>query len=136
MKLRFQADADLNQIIVSGTVRREPSIDFQTASAAGFEGLSDSQVLERAAQEGRLLVSHDQTTMPKHSDSWPTARRLSGKLAWERRYDIEKVRAFACWGLLGLVRQLGLCRPSAYPDTPVGGMHVGNLTVRTELPTR
>lgn len=29
MKIRFQADADLNQIIVLATVRREPSIDFQ-----------------------------------------------------------------------------------------------------------
>lgn len=66
MKLRFQADADLNQNIVYGTVRREPSIDFQTASEAGFQGLSDSQVLERTAQEGRVLVTHDQTTMPKH----------------------------------------------------------------------
>ena len=33
MKIRFQADADLNQIIVLATVRREPSIDFQTAEA-------------------------------------------------------------------------------------------------------
>lgn len=78
MKLRFQADADLNQIIVSATVRREPSIDFQIASAAGFEGLSDSQVLERAAQEGRLLVSHDQTTMPRHFSDFIAARRSPG----------------------------------------------------------
>jgi len=28
-------DADLNQVIVLATVRREPSIDFQTAGAAG-----------------------------------------------------------------------------------------------------
>jgi len=36
MKIRFQADADLNQIILLATVRREPSIDFQTAEAAGL----------------------------------------------------------------------------------------------------
>jgi len=35
MKIRFQADADPNQIILLATIRREPSIDFQTAQAAG-----------------------------------------------------------------------------------------------------
>ena len=47
-------------------MRREPSVDFQTATAAGLEGLRDLQVLERAATAGRVLVSHDQSTMPQH----------------------------------------------------------------------
>jgi hypothetical protein len=64
MKVRFQADADLHQMIVTALVRREPGVDFQTATAAGLEGLLDPQVLERAATEGRMLVSHDQSTMP------------------------------------------------------------------------
>jgi len=41
MKVRFQADADLNQNIVKATLRLEPGIDFQTASAAGLMGLPD-----------------------------------------------------------------------------------------------
>jgi hypothetical protein len=32
MKVRFQADADLNAEIVAGVLRREPSTDFQTAA--------------------------------------------------------------------------------------------------------
>jgi hypothetical protein len=32
MKPRFLADADFNQKIVLGLLRREPTIDFQTAS--------------------------------------------------------------------------------------------------------
>ena len=56
MKIRFQADADLNQIIVLATVRREPSIDFQTAGAAGLAARNDEEVLEVAARDGRLLV--------------------------------------------------------------------------------
>jgi hypothetical protein len=66
MSIRFQADADLNQMIVLATIRREPSIDFQTAPAAGLAGLADPLVLKRAAQAGRVLVSHDQRTMPRH----------------------------------------------------------------------
>src|SRR5437867_5393384 len=49
MKVRFQADADLNQIIVKATLRREPSIDFQTAQAANLPGLGDQEVLAIAA---------------------------------------------------------------------------------------
>jgi hypothetical protein len=66
MKIRFQADADLNQIIVLATVRREPSIDFQTAVAAGLATRNDQEVLDVAARDGRLLVTHDQKTMPRH----------------------------------------------------------------------
>lgn len=66
MPMRFQADADLNQIIGTAIVRRVPEIDFTTATAGGLEGLSDLDVLALAAREGRILVTHDQTTMPTH----------------------------------------------------------------------
>lgn len=66
MKVRFQADADFNHVILSATVRREPGVDFQTATAAGMEGLQDQDVLRVAAREGRVLVTHDRRTMPGH----------------------------------------------------------------------
>lgn len=66
MKVRFQADVDLNQIIVKATVRHEPLIDFQTAQAANLDGLSDTEVLAFAASTGRILVTHDLKTMPKY----------------------------------------------------------------------
>jgi len=66
MKVRFQADADLHQMIVTALMRRAPGVDFHTATVAGLGGLLDPQVLERAATEGRVLVSHDQSTMPQH----------------------------------------------------------------------
>jgi Domain of unknown function (DUF5615) len=66
MKIRFQADADLNEEIVLGVIRREPGIDFKAATEAGLRGLPDSDVLARAAQENRILVSHDRRTMPAH----------------------------------------------------------------------
>lgn len=66
MKVRYQADADLNQRIIQATKRREPSIDFQTASEANLFGLKDSGVLAMAARDGRILVTHDRKTMPGH----------------------------------------------------------------------
>ncbi len=66
MKVRFQADADFNEIIVKAVSRREPSIDFQTAFSAGIAGISDEDVLAKAARSGRLLATHDRKTMPRH----------------------------------------------------------------------
>jgi len=80
MKIRFQADADFNQSIVLGTIRREPNIDFQTAVAAGLEGLTDREVLVLAAKEGRILVTHDRKTMPRQFGELITTRTSSGGL--------------------------------------------------------
>jgi hypothetical protein len=66
MKVRFQADADFNQDIVQTVRRRVPEIDFQTAYEANFTGLDDESVLERAAQEDRVIVSQEQKIMPRH----------------------------------------------------------------------
>jgi Domain of unknown function (DUF5615) len=62
--IRFQADADLRQAIVTGTIRREPSVDFQSANQAGLEGIKDPEVLAIAARDSRVLVTHDRKTMP------------------------------------------------------------------------
>ncbi len=66
MPIRFQADADLNQIIVTAIARRFPEIDFRTATAAGLAGLKDPHVLALSARDSRILVTHDHTTMPTH----------------------------------------------------------------------
>ena len=66
MRPKFQADADLNQKIVSGVRRREPTVDFQDARQGGLIGLPDQEVLKLATDSGRVLVTHDRHTMPKH----------------------------------------------------------------------
>lgn len=65
-RVRFQADANFNALIIKGILRREPLVDIQTAVAAGLADLPDPEVLARAAQFGRVLVSHDYHTMPAH----------------------------------------------------------------------
>ena len=66
MKVRFLADADLNKGVVRGVLRREPSLDFLTAQAAGLRRMTDPEVLALAAEQQRVLVSHDVNTMPAH----------------------------------------------------------------------
>jgi len=66
MRVRFQADADLDARIVRGLKRQQPEIDFQTGGQGGLEGLGDPAVLAIAAAAGRILVTHDRRTMPDH----------------------------------------------------------------------
>jgi hypothetical protein len=78
MKLRFQADADLNEHIVRGIPRRYPSIDFKTANASALRGLSDLEVLALAAGENRVLVSHDRKSMLRAFATLATERSNPG----------------------------------------------------------
>jgi Domain of unknown function (DUF5615) len=66
VKPRFQADNDLRSSIRTGVLRHEPSIDFQSAHAAIIDCLSDPEVLQLAKDQGRILISHDENSMPRH----------------------------------------------------------------------
>lgn len=88
MKVRFQADADLNEDIVTGVLRREPRVDFQTATAAGLRLLSDLEVLTLAARDGRVLVSHDRRTMPRAFAGFVTANVSPGLLIVSQKTDL------------------------------------------------
>jgi len=85
MRVRFQADADFNRIIIKAALRREPRIDFQTAEAASLLGLHDLEVLAIAAKAGRVLLSHDRKTMPKHFAEFATSETSSGVIIVPQR---------------------------------------------------
>ena len=66
--VHFQADADLNQIIVSAVDRRNLQIDIRTATAANLAGLKDPDVLAVAAGETESTspVTTGQAQAPLH----------------------------------------------------------------------
>jgi hypothetical protein len=57
MTLHFQADVNLNQLILRAACRREPALDFQTAEAAGLGGLPDPKVLARLSTSTPLELA-------------------------------------------------------------------------------
>jgi hypothetical protein len=61
--IRYQADADLHYRIVVAARRREPAVDFTSAADSELKGISDPEVLEIAASQGRILITHDRQTM-------------------------------------------------------------------------
>ena len=88
MRPRFQADENLNSKIVAGLLRREPSLDFQTAQAAQLTGLPDPEALAIAARDNRILVSHDQQTLPDHFRRFIEKSTSAGLLIVSQRLDI------------------------------------------------
>lgn len=78
MRIRFQADNDLRKAIVRGVVRRSAVIDFRSAQNARLHGVDDPLVLAIAAEEGRILVSHDFQTMPGHLRDFIKTRHSPG----------------------------------------------------------
>jgi hypothetical protein len=99
VKIRSQADADLHYPIVKGIQRQEPLIDFQSAQEADWEGLDDLTVLELAADGGRLLVSHDVTTMPENFAQFIAARTSPGvvPVTQELAYHLTIERLIKLW---------------------------------------
>lgn len=66
MRVKFQADADLDGRILRGLRRAAPEIDIRSAADADLAGLDDSEVLQIGAAARRILVSQDRRTMPGH----------------------------------------------------------------------
>jgi predicted nuclease of predicted toxin-antitoxin system len=64
---RFLADHDLNEHIITGLLRRDPSFDVVRCRDLGLADQPDAAVLEFAANHGRVVVSHDVNTMPMHA---------------------------------------------------------------------
>lgn len=61
--LRLATDEDFNNRIVRGLMRRQPNLDILRVQDAGLAGRNDEEVLAWAASEGRILITHDVTTM-------------------------------------------------------------------------
>jgi hypothetical protein len=76
--VRFLADANLDQDIVAGILRREPDVDFELPQGVIPEGMADPEVLAVAASLGRILVTHDVRTMPQHFGEFITRSECPG----------------------------------------------------------
>lgn len=65
--LRLAADENFNNAIIRGLLRRKPDLDIIRVQDVGLSGADDPVVLEWAAKEGRVLLTHDVTTMTHYA---------------------------------------------------------------------
>ena len=65
--LRFAADENFNGDIIRGLLRRKPDLDVVRMQDVGLSGADDGTVLEWAALQGRVVITHDVSTLTKHA---------------------------------------------------------------------
>jgi uncharacterized protein DUF5615 len=88
LRVRFLADANLDQDIVAGVLRREPEVDFELPQGIIPEGMRDPDVLALAASLGRIVVTHDVRTMPGHFGDFIAENDCPGSILIPRSMPI------------------------------------------------
>ncbi|MEA5602764.1 DUF5615 family PIN-like protein [Nostoc sp. UHCC 0252] len=65
--LKLLADENFDNTVVRGLFRRSPEIDILRVQDVGLSGKDDPTVLDWAAQEGRILLTHDVSTITRYA---------------------------------------------------------------------
>jgi hypothetical protein len=65
--LRLLADENFNGDIVRGLLLRQPDLDIVRAQDVGFAGADDPDILAWAAENNRIVLTHDRATMSDYA---------------------------------------------------------------------
>ncbi len=65
--MRWAADENFSNDIVRSLLRRKPDVDIVRVQDVGLSGADDPTVLEWAADEGRVLLTHDVSTITRYA---------------------------------------------------------------------
>ncbi len=65
--IKLLADENLDNTIIRGLLRRNPEIDIVRVQDVGLSGEDDPMVLEWAANEDRILLTHDVATITRYA---------------------------------------------------------------------
>ena len=65
--IRLAADENFNNDILRGLIRRNADLDILRIQDVGLSGQDDPTVLEWAAQENRILLTHDVSTITEYA---------------------------------------------------------------------
>ena len=63
----WAADENFNNDIIRGLLRRKPDVDIVRVQDVGLSGADDPAVLEWAADEGRVVLTHDVSTITRYA---------------------------------------------------------------------
>jgi len=89
---RFLADNDLNDTIVVGVRRREPAAEFTRLRDLSLAARGDPEVLDHAARESWIVVSHDVNTMREAASTRLAAGLpMSGLLLAHQRTPVSAI---------------------------------------------
>jgi hypothetical protein len=87
--LRFLADQNFDEDIVRGLLRDIPELDILTAYRSGLSEATDPELLEWAALQERVVLTHDRRTMPDHAgDRIRAGLRMTGVVVVPKRFSL------------------------------------------------
>ena len=87
--LRLAADENFNSDIVRGLLRRKPDLDIVRVQDVGLSGVDDPTILEWAAQEERVLLTHDVSTLTRYAyERAETGKPMPGIFEVSRKVPI------------------------------------------------
>lgn len=87
--LRLAADENFNNDIVRGLLRRNADLDIVRIQDTGLSGADDPAVLEWAAQERRVLLTHDVRTITRYAyERVDSGKRMPGVIEVGRSVSI------------------------------------------------
>jgi predicted nuclease of predicted toxin-antitoxin system len=90
--LRLLSDENFNGDIVRGLLLHRPEIDLLRTQDVGLLSVDDPGVLAWAAENNRILLSHDRATMPDYAYSRVTAGQpMPGVFIVNDRFPIGQV---------------------------------------------
>lgn len=70
--LRLLADENFHGTVVRGLIRRQPDLDLVRAQDIGLSGIGDSELLAWAAEQSRVTLTHDASTLTAYA--WQRVR--------------------------------------------------------------
>ncbi len=89
--LRFLSDENFNGDIVRGLFLRQPNLDLLRVQDVGLRELDDPAILNWAADNERILLTHDRATMPDFAyDRLSKGQQMSGVFLINDRIPIRQ----------------------------------------------
>ncbi len=83
--LRLLADENFNSDIVRGLLLRQPDLDIVRVQDENLAGMDDRDILAWAAENDRIVLTHDRATMPTHAcNRVTTGQNTPGVFVFER----------------------------------------------------
>ncbi|MBS3968142.1 MAG: DUF5615 family PIN-like protein [Truepera sp.] len=90
--MKFLTDEHIPPALVRGLLRERPDLDITEVRKTELVGKPDPLILERAAAEGRILITRDVSTMPDYAYARVKAGLpMPGVFIWQRKASIGEV---------------------------------------------
>jgi hypothetical protein len=89
--LRLSADENFSGDVVRGLLLRQPELDLIRVQDVGLARIADKDILAWAADNDRILLTHDRATMPTcGSERVSAGERMPGLFLINDRFPVGK----------------------------------------------